>query len=380
MKKRILFAKLGHFSYTNDEVTAQIIKNFPEHDVLIIDVKDYARRSRLTAAWNMASELLTFGPSVLRSRSDLHAFFFRTPFMFRHLNAMLEREFGSMGSELELVVQTQGVFNARINQTPLMIYTDYTFLNNLDYAGHDTRLFRSKTFLRYERDLYRNADAVAVTGSHVERTLIDRYGCDPARVKTIHVGANVAIGTTSSTEQARYASKRVLFVGVEWERKGGPALVEGFRLAAQSHPDARLSIIGCSPAVSDPRITVVGTVARGEMAGHYQTASVFCLPSLIEPLGIAAVEASLFRLPVIASRIDGFLETVTDGETGILVPVNDPAAIAAALCRLFDHPDEARRMGQAGFERNQSRFDWNEVGRRLRGMAATIVPGLRTAA
>lgn len=379
MKRRILFAKLGHFSYTNDEVANQIIKNFPEHEVLVIDVKDYAKRSRLAAAYNVATEVYTFGPSVIRSRRDLHAYFFRTPFMFRYLNEMLGRDFAAMGPELDFVIQTQGVFNARIDAIPVMVYTDYTFLNNLDYPDHDTRLFRSAAFLRYERDLYRGADAVAVTGSHVERTLIEKYGCNPSRVKTVHIGANVAI-VPVSTEPARYKAKHVLFVGVEWERKGGPALVEGFRQAAEAHPDARLTIIGCTPPVTDPRISVLGTVKRDKMAGHYEAASVFCMPSLIEPLGIAAVEASLFRLPVVATRIDGFFETVTDGETGILVPLNDPPAIAAALCRLFDHPEEARRMGLAGFERNYRRFDWNEVGRRLRLIAEGIAPRLRIAA
>jgi glycosyltransferase involved in cell wall biosynthesis len=104
------------------------------------------------------------------------------------------------------------------------------------------------------------------------------------------------------------------------------------------------------------------------------------MPSLVEPLGIAAVEASLFGLPVVATRIDGFLETVTDGETGLLVPANDPPAIAAALCRLFDDPEEARRMGTAGLARNRRRFDWDEVGRRLRVMAEAISPGLRAVA
>jgi len=379
MKKRIVFAKLGHFSYANDEVTNQIIKNFPDHEVIVIDVKDYAKRSRLTAAYNLASEVAMFGPSVLRSRGELHAFYFRTPFMFRYINEMLEQDIGSMGPELDFVFQTQGIFNARVNGTPGMIYTDYTLLNNLDVPDHDPRLFRSRTFLRYERDLYRNADAVATTGSHVERTLIDRYGCNPSRVKTVHIGANVSI-VPVSTDLARYSAKHVLFVGVEWERKGGPALIEGFRQAAMAHPDARLTIVGCTPPVADPRIIVAGSIGRDRMAAHYATASVFCMPSVIEPLGIAAVEASLFRLPVVATRIDGFLETVTDGETGILVPLNDPPAIAAALCRLFEQPEQGRLMGIAGYERNRARFDWDQVGRRLRAMAEAIAPGLRAAA
>ncbi|MDR3534453.1 MAG: glycosyltransferase family 4 protein [Rhodopila sp.] len=378
-QKRILFAKLGHFSHVNDHVAEQIGKNFPAHDLMVIDVKNYAKSNPIASAYNIAAEAATFGPSVLRNRGDLHSFFFRTPFMFRRLNQMLVREFAPVAGDLDFVIQTQGVFNARINRAPILVYTDYTFLNNLDLADHDPRLFRSETFLRYEADLYKTADAVAVTGSHVERTLIERYGCDPSRVRTVHVGSNVDVAPVS-TDRSRYGAKHVLFVGVEWERKGGPALVEGFRRAAKDHPDARLTIVGCSPPVSDPRIDVVGPVPPKRMPGYYEAASVFCMPSLIEPLGIAAVEASLFRLPVIATQIGGFFETVTDGETGILVPLDDPGAIAGALRRLFEAPDLARGMGLAGFERNRIRFNWDEVGKRLRSMAETIAPGLREAA
>jgi glycosyltransferase involved in cell wall biosynthesis len=378
-RKRILFAKLGEFSHTNEHVAAQIARNFPGHDLTVIDVKNYAKRDPLRSAYNIVNEAATFGPSVLGNRGDLHAYFFRTPFMFRRINEMLLRDFASSAADIDFVIQTQGIFNARIAGTPLLIYTDYTSLDNLNSPDHDRRLFRSGKFLRCERDLYRSASAVAVSGSHVERTLIERYGCDPSRVKTIHIGANVEIGPVS-TDLARYEAKHVLFVGVEWERKGGPALVEGFRQAARFHPDARLTIVGCSPSISDPRITVVGAVSRPQMPRQYETASIFCMPSLVEPLGIAAVEASLYRLPVIATQIGGFFETVTDGETGILVPLNDPAAIAKALRQLFEAPALARRMGVAGFERNRTRFDWDQVGRHLRSMAETIAPGLRAAA
>jgi glycosyltransferase involved in cell wall biosynthesis len=378
-KKRILFVKLGHFSYTNDHVTDQITRNFPEHELTVVDVKDYAKRNPVASAYNILNEAATFGASVLRNRGDLHAYFFRTPFMFRRLNAMLVRDVEPIIPELDFVIQTQGIFDGRIPGKPMLIYTDYTSLDNLESPDHDRRLFRSEKFLRYERDLYSSADAVAASGSHVQRTLVEKYGCDPSRVTTVHIGANVEI-VPVSTELERYAAKHVVFVGVEWERKGGPALVEGFLRAAKDHPDARLTIVGCSPALSDPRISVVGPVPRSEVPRHYETASVFCMPSVVEPLGIAAVEASLFRLPVVATRIGGFFETVTDNETGILVPLHDPSAIAAALGRLFGAPDLARRMGMAGFERNRTRFDWNEVGKRLRSAAEGIVPRLRAAA
>jgi glycosyltransferase involved in cell wall biosynthesis len=378
-KKRILFVKLGDFSYTNDHVADQIVRNFPDHDLTVADVKNYAKRNPISSAYNILIQSATYGTSVLRNRSDLHAYFFRTPFMFRWLNEALVRDVGTIVPELDFVIQTQGIFNGRVPGTPLLIYTDYTLLDNLETPDHDRRMFRSEKYLQYEANLYKTAEAVATTGSHVQRTLIEQYGCDPSRVTTIHVGANVEI-VPVSIELDRYNARHVLFVGVQWERKGGPALVEGFLRAAKNYPDARLTIVGCSPAVSDSRIIVVGSIPREEVPHYYKAASIFCMPSLVEPLGIAAVEASLFRLPVVATRIGGFYETVTDNETGLLVPPHDPAAIATALERLFRAPDLARRMGLAGFERNHIRFDWNEVGKRLQSIAKTIAPGLSAAA
>jgi glycosyltransferase involved in cell wall biosynthesis len=374
-RTRILFVKLGSFSHTNERIEQQLHANFPDHDVETFDVKDYIRHRFGRVALNGLIEVMTYGPAVLSDPSQRHAFFFLTPFMFRHLSSAIARTFGPQADEFAFAIQTQGLFNGRIPGRPLLIYTDYTFLDALNDPEHDRRMFRSKTYLRYEAELYTGAEMVATAGTHVERTLVDHYGCDPARVRTVHIGANVDAGRVD-TARSRYAARHVLFVGVEWERKGGPAMVEAFVDIAHDFPDARLTVVGCTPGVSHPQITVAGRVPRGEMAGYFNAASVFCMPSVIEPLGIAAVEASLFRLPVIATRIRGFFETVTDGETGILVAPNDPAGLASAMRRLFEDPDLGRRMGLAGFERNHTVFDWDEVGRRLRDIA----PGLEVAA
>jgi glycosyltransferase involved in cell wall biosynthesis len=372
-RQRILFAKLGSFSHTNERIREQLHANFPDHEVETFDVKDYIKHRFGPVALNALIEVVSFGPAVLADPSRRHACFFLTPFMFWQLSSAIVRRFGPQADSFAFSIQTQGLFNAGIPGRPLLVYTDYTFLDSLNDPQDGSRMLPSKTYLRYEKELYLGAAAVATTGTHVERTLVGRYGCDPARVRTVHVGANVDI-VPVDVDRARYATQRVLFVGVEWERKGGPALVDAFIEVARAFPDAHLTIVGCSPAVRHPQITVVGRVAREEMPAYYKAASVFCMPSVIEPLGIAAVEASLFRLPVIASRIGGFFETVTDGETGLLLAPGDAAGLAGAMRRLFQNPDQGRRMGLAGFERNRVLFDWDEVGRRLRAIVGAMAP------
>jgi glycosyltransferase involved in cell wall biosynthesis len=219
--------------------------------------------------------------------------------------------------------------------------------------------------------LFHRADRIVVSAAHVEQTLVRTYGCDPGRVATILIGANVQQAVTSDSLD-RYAAGRILFVGIDWERKGGPALLAAFDKVAARFPHAMLTIAGCSPPVSHPRIRTTGLIPRTQVAGLLGSASIFCLPSVVEPSAVASVEAMAFKLPVIATTVGGFPGMVVDGETGLLVPPNDPDALAGALAALLANPERARDMGQAGYRRSSELFTWDAVGVRLKAQIALL--------
>ncbi|MEA2731865.1 MAG: hypothetical protein QOF70_6340 [Acetobacteraceae bacterium] len=370
-RRRILFVKLGSFSHTNERVLEQLNAHFPEHEIVTFDVKDYIKRKFGLTALNALIEVMTYGPSVLSNASARHAFFFLTPFMFRHLSAMIVKRFAPEASSFQFVLQTQGLFQAALPGRPFIIYTDHTIASHREYLRSDPRLFRSKALLSLERALYLTADRIVVSAAHVEQTLIRAYGCDPKRVATILIGANVE-AVASSNELERYAAGRILFVGIDWERKGGPTLLAAFDQVAANFPTATLTIAGCSPALSHPRVRATGLLPRAEVAELFVNASIFCLPSVVEPSAVASVEAMAFKLPVVATTVGGFPGMVNAGETGILVPPCDPAALAGALADLLANPERARAMGQAGYQRGQDLFTWDAVGARLRTEIARL--------
>ncbi|NTV64198.1 MAG: glycosyltransferase, partial [Oscillochloris sp.] len=78
--------------------------------------------------------------------------------------------------------------------------------------------------------------------------------------------------------------------------------------------------------------------------------NVYVQPSRREPFGLATAEAAAAGLPVVASAVGGLCDIVSNGRTGLLVPPDQPAALAAALSRLLVRSDEARLMGAAGRE------------------------------
>ena len=87
-------------------------------------------------------------------------------------------------------------------------------------------------------------------------------------------------------------------------------------------------------------------------------ATVFACPSVYEPLGIVNLEAMACGTAVVASRVGGIPEVVADGQTGLLVPPGDPAALADAVNTLVRDQSMAAAMGRRGRERAIAEFDW----------------------
>ena len=108
-------------------------------------------------------------------------------------------------------------------------------------------------------------------------------------------------------------------------------------------------------------IELPGWVAGEAKAHCLARAGVFVLPSRFEGLPMALLEAQAAGLPVVASRVGGIPQVVSDGENGILHAPDDDADLASALARVLDAPDRARQMGSAGQTRVLAGFGIERV-------------------
>jgi alpha-maltose-1-phosphate synthase len=104
-------------------------------------------------------------------------------------------------------------------------------------------------------------------------------------------------------------------------------------------------------------------------------AAVFACPSLYEPLGIVNLEAMACGTAVVGSRVGGIPEVVDDGTTGLLVPADDPAALAQALNTVMGDPPLAQSMGQAGRDRTVAEFGWRAVAEQTAALYSELVSG-----
>lgn len=141
------------------------------------------------------------------------------------------------------------------------------------------------------------------------------------------------------------------------KHKGQTVIIEAARLLRQTHPEVLFVLVGSGRdeaefktlAADLPSVVFEGW--RQNVGDYLAAFDLLAFPSREEGLGSTVLDAMSFGLPVVASRVDGLPEIVTDGETGFLVPSGDAAALADAVARLARDPSLRRRLGAAGRER-----------------------------
>jgi len=149
----------------------------------------------------------------------------------------------------------------------------------------------------------------------------------------------------------------VLSVGRFHEQKDQETLLRAWRIVAESHPDARLAIVGAGGlagrlrevAAADGTSHSVHLVCpRAALAEAYVDADVFALSSRWEGFPYVLLEAMAYGLPVASTNVDGIPEAVVHGVSGLLVPPQDPVALGRALEGLLSDPARSKDLGEAG--------------------------------
>ncbi len=226
--------------------------------------------------------------------------------------------------------------------------------------------------------------AVARRASGVVATCRDEVaelaamGVDLEGVDVVPCGVDVRHFTPDAApldDPPRREPYRIVSVGRLVPRKGFATIVEalvslpGVELVVAGGDagagtveaeQVRLEHLAADRGVAD-RVHFVGQV------GHFLMPALLCSGDLVvcspwyEPFGLVPLEAMACGIPVVASAVGGMLDSVAEGETGRLVPPQDPTALAAAVAELLADPGQRRAYGRAGVQRARSRYSWDAV-------------------
>ncbi len=240
------------------------------------------------------------------------------------------------------------------------------------------------------------ADRIVAECPQDEEDLIRLYNADPARISIVPCGFDPAELAPMSRPLARLElgldpTERILLqLGRMVPRKGVDTAIRAVaRLEAEHGIRARLLIVGGPDRVPDlaaapelgrlaaiareegveDRVTFVGRRDREELGLYYNAADIFVSTPWYEPFGITPLEAMACGTPVIGSAVGGIKFSVRDGETGYLVPPNDPSAVAERVAHLYSHPKLLSVLGRQAVRRVRDLFTWERV---ANGLAAVF--------
>ena len=269
---------------------------------------------------------------------------------------------------------------------PIILIEDANFaLLSGYYAEYSNVLGRSarETHALEERAI-KKASLVLHPSEWAVRSTMEHYHADSRKVRAVPFGANLGFPPSIEVVQARRRSERcrLLFLGVDWQRKGGDIAFETLVRLEERGVQADLFVVGCTPpkGFSHERMHVIpylnkrDETQRLHLEDLFKTSDFLFLPTRSECYGMVFCEASAYGLPVISTDTGGVSGAVKHGENGFLL---SPGAGGDEYAELIEqvYGDEKGYAGlvessRAAFE---TRLNWDAWGRTVKGLIEELL-------
>jgi glycosyltransferase involved in cell wall biosynthesis len=275
---------------------------------------------------------------------------------------------------------------------PTAVFLDATWVQNEDYyptwtpmSAHSARQGRET-----DRKAYERADLLFPTSEWCAASLRDDYGVPAEKVHVVHIGAQHVCPVPAAelphhVEARKAAPLRLLWIGVEWDRKGGDTAVGVARSLHDDGYDVRLDICGLDAPASVAGLPFVhshGFLDRrthGEVLDDlFLNAYALLLPSTAENTSVVIADAASYAVPSLVSDTGGMRAMVDDGATGAVLPLDGgPEPYADVLRRWWDDPNAYATVAAAARRRFDEVLNFDTVASLMVSHLAELTLNLR---
>ena len=259
-----------------------------------------------------------------------------------------------------IVVWTDAVFHSMID------YYDGAFANLTKRAKARGKLQEETALQRCTLVAYSSTWAIEAAKKHV----------DASKLRLLPFGSSLPVQHTAEEVATQARQKRVtrhnkcelLFVGVDWERKGGEIAIETARLLNDAGIETRLRVVGSHPPAHSPDfVECLGFINKSSpqglqrLAELFQSADFFILPTKAEAAGIVFCEACAFGVPPLTYATGGTADYVRTGLNGVCFAPGAPASeFAARIQKLLSNPAEYEALSAGAFMEYKNRLNWEK--------------------
>jgi len=265
--------------------------------------------------------------------------------------------------------------------TPIVYSSDQTWANMVDYYVNTTSLFgfAEGEADRIEALALHNASAVLFPSAWAANAARNHYGVSPDKVHVVAWGANFDCESLPNKEVAcRHTLKddvALLWVGVDWNRKGGSIAFDCLIDLLDKNVSARLTVCGCIPPepFRHPRVTVVPFLSktnsseRSRLSRLFSEAHFFVFPTVAEAYGIVLCEASAHGVPSLVRNTGGVGGAIEDGQNGFLMPPEAKGRdYAGKIVSILRTPGQYQDLVNGSREAYEATLNWDAWGRSVR--------------
>jgi glycosyltransferase involved in cell wall biosynthesis len=285
---------------------------------------------------------------------------------------------------LDAIVATSTLPLAKLqSDLPTALWADATFhalrTTYPEYAKYSRASIEGGEAL--EHAALNRASLLCYASQWAAQDAIDYYGVPARKVRVIEFGANAESPFRNGPEASQCALSRgwhtlkFAFIGVDWQRKGGPLAAEIVGCLNDNGVRSELAVVGCQPPAEVsalPFVRVLGFLSKKDPAGRARLHDVLreshflLMPTLAECFGLVFAEAAAFAVPSISRAVGGVTTAIQHGTTGVLLGADAGADAYCSVIRdLVEAPGRYHAMCAAAFQDFQRRLNWQVAGARF---------------
>ena len=289
--------------------------------------------------------------------------------------------FAPVASQEVSLIETDIPIIFSSDATPKLIHNDYYKI----YASEADFVSAADA----EKRVVAKASRFVYPSHWSAESAISDYGADPQHVSVVPFGANLDFAPEIDQIRNRLTSSRcrLLFIGKDWQRKGGNLAFESLLKLLALGIDAELTMIGCIPPdeavaqVDKSRLTVIPFLnknvkkERDRLYSIFLDAHFFLFPTRADCSPIVLCEAAAFGLPAMSSHVGGIPTIIEEGVNGYTFPLEaDGEKYAKQMAELFSDQDKYRRLVLSSRDAYEKRLNWDAWAARVAGVIHELLP------
>lgn len=314
-------------------------------------------------------KLVSFHPEIEKWKFKYHI---NTNYFNRQTKSTLKKINRLQSDDYNVILQIGAWYDfTKMKDKKTVSYHDGNFQAFLDSPYGYPNIHRKyiEMALTYEKELYMKMDRIFTMSKWLATSFVRDFGVKLEKV--IPVGAGINLPYVKETTDRNYDECKILFIGVDFERKGGKYLIEAFKKVKKEVRDARLTIIGPTLSGLPQDVKCLNFISKNTRDGldtllnEYASSSIFVMPSLYEPFGIVFLEAMAHRLPCIGTNVCAMPEIIDHGVNGFVVPPHNSELLAERMIELLKCLKMCKEMGDHAYKKYCEYYTWNKVARKM---------------